>query len=277
MKVTGLNKKVALVTGASSGLGKHFAKSLLLEGITVYAAARRVEQMDDLKKLGAIPLKMDITKEEDVMAAVKTIQMQSSGVDILINNAGFGMYGAMEDTTIEDARYQFEVNLFGTARLTQLLLPSMRAKRAGKIINISSMGGKVYTPLGSWYHATKHALEGWSDCLRIELSQFNINVVVIEPGAIKTEFANVMVEPMLERSGSGPYANIANSLAKVTNDSMNGGASDPQVITNLILKAIRARKPKTRYVAGQYAKPMMFIRKWFGDRVYDKMIMSTFN
>lgn len=277
MNTSSSSKKVALVTGASSGMGKHFAKALLLEGITVYAAARRVEQMNDLKSLGAIPLKMDITKEEDVLAAVNTIQMQSGGVDILLNNAGFGMYGAMEDTAIEDARYQFEVNLFGTARLTQLLLPSMRDKRAGKIINISSMGGKVYTPLGSWYHATKHALEGWSDSLRIELQQFNIDVVVIEPGAIKTEFADVMVEPMLKRSGSGPYANIANSLAKATKDSMKGGASDPQVITNLVLKAIRARKPKTRYVGGQYAKPMMFIRKWFGDRVYDKMVMSTFN
>ena len=110
----------------------------------------------------------------------------------------------MEDTAIEDARYQFEVNLFGTARLTQLLLPSIRDKRAGNIINISSMGGKVYTPLGSWYHATKHALEAWSDSLCIELSEFNIDVVVVEPWAIKTEFANVMVEPMLERSGSGP-------------------------------------------------------------------------
>ncbi len=277
MNTSSLSKKVALVTGASSGLGKHFAKALILEGITVYAAARRVEQMDDLKSLGAIPLKMDITNEEDVLAAVNTIQMQSGGVDILINNAGFGMYGAMEDTTIEDARYQFEVNLFGAARLTQLLLPSMRDKRAGKIINISSMGGKVYTPLGSWYHATKHALEGWSDSLRIELKQFNIDVVVIEPGVIKTEFANVMVEPMLKRSGFGPYANIANSLAKATRDAIKGGASDPQVITNLVLKAIRARKPNTRYVGGQFAKPMMFIRKWFGDKIYDKMVMSTFN
>lgn len=132
---------------------------------------------------------------------------------MLVNNAGFGCYGAVEDTPINDARYQFEVNLFGLARLTQLLLPKMREKGAGKIINMSSMGGKMYTPLGAWYHASKHALEGWSDCLRLELAQFGIDVVIIEPGAIKTEFGDVMAAPMLERSGSGAYSAIAQKMA----------------------------------------------------------------
>ena len=270
------DKKVALVTGASSGMGKDFAKALLLEGMTVYTAARRVEQMDDLKELGALPLQMDITKEEDVQAAVTTIEKGHGGVDVLINNAGFGMYGAMEDTSIEDARYQFEVNVFGMARLTQLLLPSMRKKKSGKIINISSMGGKIYTPLGSWYHAAKHAVEGWSDCLRLELKNFNIDVVVIEPGIIKTEFGTVLLDPMLKRSGRGPYSKMANAVANATRDSSKKGqSSDPQVITDLIIKAVRASKPKTRYAAGKFAKPMMFIRKWFGDRVFDKMVLST--
>lgn len=267
------NKTVALVTGASSGMGKAFAKALLAEGMIVYAAARRVEQMADL---GAVPLKMDITREDEVQAAAQRIEQEHGGVDVLINNAGFGMYGAMEDTSMDDARYQFEVNLFGMARLTQLLLPSMREKRAGKIINISSMGGKIYTPLGSWYHATKHAVEGWSDCLRLELSPFHIDVVIIEPGVIGTEFGDVVMGPMLKRSGSGPYSKMANAAAAATKASYEpGGTSNPSVIVRLILRAVRARKPKTRYSGGRYAKLMMFVRKWFGDRVFDRIILNT--
>ena len=184
--------KTVLITGASSGIGKDTAKTLIAQGYTVYVAARRLEKMAELETLGAIAIKMDITNDNDIKNVVNRINANHGGVDILINNAGFGMYGAMEDTSIDDARYQFEVNLFGLARLTQLVLPYMRAQRSGTIVNVSSMGGKVYTPLGSWYHATKHALEGWSDCLRLELAAFNINVVVIQPGAIQTEFGDVM-------------------------------------------------------------------------------------
>jgi short-subunit dehydrogenase len=269
------NKRVALVTGESSGLGKAFANALLTEGLNVYAAARRVEQMTELANRGAIPIKMDITREDDVVAAVERIESEQGGIDVLINNAGFGLFGAMEDTTIEDARYQFEVNLFGLARLTQLVLPSMRKKRAGKIINISSMGGKIYTPLGSWYHASKHAVEGWSDCLRLELSPFNIEVVVIEPGVIATEFGDVMTAPMLRRSGSGPYSTMADAVAAGVKAFETRGASPPQVIVDLVLECVRARKPKTRYAGGKYAKPMMFIRKWFGDRVFDRIVLAA--
>lgn len=272
------NQSVVLITGASSGMGKDFAKALLAQGYIVYTAARRVEQMADLQALGAKPIKMDITDSQEVTAAVTKINAETKGVDILINNAGFGLYGAMEDTAIDDARYQFEVNLFGLAHLTQLVLPHMREQRAGKIINISSMGGKIYTPLGSWYHATKHALEGWSDCLRLELKQFNINVVIIEPGVINTEFGDVLMDPMLQRSGNGPYGQLANSVAKATKESYaQGGGSDPKVITNLVVKAVQARKPKTRYVAGKYAKPMMFIRKYFGDNTFDNIVLATVN
>ena len=267
--------KVVLVTGASSGMGKEFARALLERGYIVYAAARRIDQMHDLAKAGALTLKMDITQEADVQSAVSTIIKNHGGVDVLINNAGFGLYGAMEDIPLDAARYQFEVNLFGMARLTQLLLPSMRAKKSGKIINLSSMGGKVYFPMGSWYHATKHAVEGWSDCLRIELSPFNIDVVIIEPGVIATEFGDVIMEPLVQRSGNGAYAPMANSFAKAMTDSYkNNSASPPDVIVKLVLEAITTSKPKTRYVAGKFAKPMMFIRKWLGDRTYDKTVLS---
>jgi NAD(P)-dependent dehydrogenase (short-subunit alcohol dehydrogenase family) len=268
--------KVALVTGASSGMGKETAKRLLQEGLVVYVAARRLDQMEDLRSLGAVPLKMDITVEEDVVAAITQIQSAHGGLDVLVNNAGFGMYGSMEESTIEDARYQFEVNLFGMARLTQLALPAMRKKGAGTIINISSMGGKIYTPLGSWYHATKHAVEGWSDCLRIELAPFGIQVVIIEPGAIATEWGNVLLEPMLKRSGHGPYQALAQAMAKAMRSSYAkaGSASPPSVVADAILQAVRARRPKTRYVMGKLAKPLMFVRKYFGDRFFDMLIMS---
>lgn len=269
------SQKVVLVTGASSGMGKEFARALLESGYIVYAAARRIDQMQDLAKAGALTLKMDITQEADVQSAVSTIIKNHGGVDVLINNAGFGLYGAMEDIPLDAARYQFEVNLFGMARLTQLLLPSMRAKRSGKIINLSSMGGKVYFPMGSWYHATKHAVEGWSDCLRIELAPFNIDVVIIEPGVIATEFGDVVMQPLVQRSGKGAYAPMANSFAKAMTESYkNNGASPPDVIVKLVLEAITTTKPKTRYVAGKFAKPMMFIRKWLGDRTYDKAVLS---
>ncbi len=267
---------IALVTGASSGMGKDTARRLLQLGYTVYVAARRVEQMQDLQAAGAIALKMDITRDEDIVAAVEQITRSHGGVDVLVNNAGFGLFGAVEDMPLEDARYQFEVNLFGMARLTQLLLPAMRAKGAGKIINLSSMGGRIYTPLGAWYHATKHAVEGWSDCLRLELAAFGIAVVVIEPGVIATEFGEVMLEPLLKRSGSGPYRALAQAVARATRESYDKpeSLSPPSVVVDAIAKAVQARRPATRYVAGKFARPLMFVRKWFGDRAYDRLILS---
>ena len=268
-------QKIALVTGGSSGMGKDFAKALLKAGMVVYTAARRIEKMDELKQLGAVPLKMDITKTKDIQMVVDSIIKKHGRIDVLINNAGFGMFGSVEESSIENARYQFEVNLFGLARLSQLIIPHMRAQKSGKIINISSMGGKMYSPLGAWYHATKHALEGWSDCLRLELASFGIDVVIIQPGAIDTEFSDVMVKPMLEVSGTGAYAWIANEIAKLSNAATaKGMRSEVGVITDLVMQAVHARKPRTRYVGGKYAKPVMFMRKWFSDRKFDKIVMG---
>lgn len=266
---------VALITGASSGIGKETAKQLLRDGLVVYAAARRVERMKDLKELGAIVLEMDVTKEEELIRGINQIKEQHGGVDVLVNNAGYGMYGAVEDTTIDDARIQFEVNLFGLARLTQLVLPYMRAQRAGKIINISSMGGKIYTPLGAWYHATKHALEGWSDCLRLELAPLGIDVIIIEPGMIVTEFGDVMISQVMARSGKSAYSGLAKKLEKATLDAyQKGQGSPPSVIANLISKAIKSRSPKTRYAAGYLSKPLIFLRKVLSDRLFDKLILN---
>jgi len=269
-------KKVILLTGASSGIGKETAKKLISEEHTVYVAARRVAKMDDLVKLGAVSIEMDITKEEDIQKAVKKVLDDQGRIDVLVNNAGYAIYGAMEDTTMEDARRQFEVNLFGLARITQLVLPAMREQKSGTIINMSSMGGKMYIPFGSWYHGTKHALEGWSDCLRTELKDFGIKVVIIEPGGIKTEFDDVMLDPMIERSGNGPYAELTKKVVQGVKDTYHSDkASHPSVIANCISKAVNSKNPKTRYRAGYMAKPAVFIRTFLGDRVWDWMLSKA--
>lgn len=268
-------KKTALVTGASSGMGKAIAKRLISDDYRVYVAARQVEKMDDLARMGATPLRMDISNDDEIRAAVETILAQAGGVDVLVNNAGFGLYGPVEDIGIDEARYQFEVNVFGPARLTQLLLPAMRKKGAGTIVNITSMGGKIYTLLGAWYHATKHALEGWSDSLRLELAPFRIRVVVIEPGLIETGFGGVVADGLLKRSGEGPYGKVTQAVAKSTREAYgHGRGTDPVVIADIVSKAVAARRPRTRYVAGKYAKPMILIRNWLGDRIFDRVIMS---
>lgn len=267
-------KKVILVTGASSGIGKAAAERLIKDGHTVYVAARRIQLMDDLKALGALPLAMDITSESEVQAVMQTIASAHNGLDVLINNAGFAIYGAVEDVSIEEAKRQFDVNIFGLARITQLALPYMRERRSGTIINISSMGGKIYTPLGAWYHATKHALEGWSDCLRLELAPFGIKVVIIEPGIIKTGFDDVMLAPMLEKSGSGAYATMAKKVAEGTEKAYSRQSAGPEIIARTISKAVASNHPKTRYAAGPMAKISISTRKWLSDKMFDKMIMQ---
>ena len=268
-------KQTALVTGASSGMGREIARRLIKDGFQVYVAARHLDKMDDLVKLGASSLQMDISKEAEIEAAVDTILREANGVDVLVNNAGFGLYGPVEDVSIDEARYQFEVNLFGAARLTQLLLPKMREKRSGTIVNISSMGGKIYTLLGAWYHATKHAIEGWSDCLRLELAPFGIKVVIVEPGLIETAFGDVVANGLLKRSGAGAYARLTQAVAKSTRDAYGQGrGTDPSVIASVVSKALRQSRPRTRYAAGKYAQPMIRMRAWLGDRLFDRLIIS---
>ncbi len=268
-------KKTALVTGASSGMGKSIAQHLIRDGYQVYAAARSVEKMADLAALGAQPLRIDVSKDEDIVAGVNTILAQTGGVDVLVNNAGFGLYGPVEEIPLAEARYQFEVNLFGAARLTQLLLPAMRDRKFGTIVNVTSMGGKIYTVLGAWYHATKHALEGWSDSLRLEVEPFGIRVVIIEPGLIETGFGAAGQHGIAERSKGGPYEKLANGVVNAMQTSYgHNRGTNPDVIADTVSKAVASAHPRTRYVVGAYAKPMIFIRKWFGDRIFDRIIKS---
>ncbi len=270
-------KKVILVTGASSGMGKATAKLLIEQGYIVYCGARRVEKMSDLKELGGHVYELDVTDQKSIDKLAAEIIKKQGRLDVLINNAGYGLYGAVEDIELDDARRQFEVNIFGLAAVTKAFLPLMRKQKSGKIINISSMGGKVYTPMGAWYHATKHALEGWSDCLRLELKPFGIDVVIVEPGVIKTEFGNIAGEPILKNSGEGAYKKMAKNMAKSMNNSYrpDGLGSPVSLISNTIAKIIKKDRPKTRYVAGYLARPLMFVRKWFGDYIYDTIVTNS--
>lgn len=270
-----MSKKVILITGASSGMGKETAKALIQEGHTVYTVARRIDQMQDLKSLGGHPIKMDVTKESDIQNVVDSIIHKEGKIDVLWNNAGYGLYGAVEDVPVDEARKQFEVNLFGLAALTQKVVPYMRIAKSGKIINTSSMGGKMYTPMGAWYHASKHAVEGFSDCLRLELKEFNIDVVVLEPGIIVTEFGDVMLQNISKFSGKGAYASLTNNLVTATQKMYDSGqGSKTTVISNTVNKIVNAKTPKTRYRVGLWAKPMVWMRIYLGDKLFDKIVMS---
>ena len=268
-------KKVALITGASSGIGESAALLLKEHGFIVYGAARRLDKMNNLKSKGISTIELDITNEDSIVNCVNTILEKEGSLDVLVNNAGYGSYGAIEDVPMEEARQQFEVNIFGLARLTQLVLPKMRENGFGKIVNISSMGGKIFTPFGGWYHATKHALEGWSDSLRIETKPFGIDVVIVEPGGIKTPWGQIAADNLKKTSGKGAYAEQANKAAEGTLKMYSSNRlTKPEVIGKVILKAVTSRKPKRRYVKGFGAKPALFIRKWFGDGVFEWMLRS---
>jgi NAD(P)-dependent dehydrogenase (short-subunit alcohol dehydrogenase family) len=265
-----VSTKVALVTGGSSGIGEATALKLQELGYTTYAAARRVQRMEHLTRSGIRPLAMDVTDDASMQSGVNQILAEAGRIDVLVNNAGYGSYGALEDVPLSEARYQFEVNVFGAARLTQLVLPHMREQRSGTIINITSMGGKIYTPLGAWYHATKFALEALSDCLRLEVEPFGIDVVVIEPGGINTEWGGIAADKLRTVSASSPYADQASAMAEsLTSETNRRRQSPPTVIATTIARAVTARRPKTRYAVGYGARPMIFMHEVLPDRWFD--------
>ncbi len=266
-------KQVVFITGASSGIGKVMAQYLAQQSFTVYAAARRVERMQDLTHQGINILSMDVTDENSMVAGIQHIIDKEGRIDVLVNNAGFGSYGAVEDVPLEDARYQLEVNVMGAARLIQLVLPHMREQRSGKIINISSIGGKISMPLGAWYHASKFALEAISDALRNEVRPFGIDVVVIEPGGIQSEWSGIAVGNGLKNSSQGAYKQMATKFADA-HSKFATRLSDPLIIAKLVWKAIIAPKPKTRYAAGFMAGPLLTLKKVLSDRMLDRILSS---
>jgi NAD(P)-dependent dehydrogenase (short-subunit alcohol dehydrogenase family) len=272
-----MTSPVALVTGGSSGIGESTARALLAKGFVVHAVARRVDRMAALAELGVHTHPMDVTDDASMVAGIERIIDEQGRIDVLVNNAGYGSYGAVEDVPIDEARRQFEVNVFGLARLVQLVTPHMRAQGSGRIINISSIGGKFYEPFGAWYHATKFAVEGFSDSLRMELRPFGVQVVLIEPGPIRTEWNEIARDSLLERSGDGPYA----SYARHAHDVMErfdepSRASTPEEVADKIVKAALAKRPAARYPVGRGARVITTSRDLLPDRVFDEVVSRTY-
>lgn len=266
-------KKVILVTGASSGMGEELVKTLLKDGHILYGGARRIDKMNVIKKAGANVLNLDVTDDDSMVNCINAVIKNEGRIDVLINNAGFGLNAAIEDVSMSDARYQFEVNVFGMARMIQLILPYMREQGSGKIINISSVAGKVSSPMAGWYHASKHAVEALSDSLRMEVAQFGIDVIIIEPGSVKSEWGTIARDNTIKISGNGSYKEMTKTYVEMVNSS-GSQASEPAVISKLVKKAIDAKRPKTRYVGGHMAVPILILQRLLSDRAYDALILS---
>lgn len=269
------SKQVVIVTGASAGIGKSVVRKFLKLGCVVYALARRVEAMQDLKNEGAQIHRVDLTDPENISSFVQGLLKEEGRVDILVNNAGYGSYGAVEEVPMKEARAQIDVNVFAPALLIQEVLPTMRKQKFGKIVNVSSIGGKFATPMGGWYHASKFALEGLSDALRQEVRPFGVDVIVIEPGGIKTEWGEIASQNGMKVSGSGPYKNFAEGFNTMVKGS-HSMAADPQIISNLIERAVTARRPKARYVAPFHGKVFLFLRWLLNDRAMDFLFAKMF-
>jgi NAD(P)-dependent dehydrogenase (short-subunit alcohol dehydrogenase family) len=266
-------KRVALVTGASAGIGKSIVRRLLADGWIVFGGARRVEQMADIKAQGAKVLSLDVTDEASMKAAVDALLGAEGRIDALVNNAGYGSYGALEDVPLAEARRQFEVNVFGLVRLTQLVLPAMRATRSGTIVNVSSMGGRIWMPIGGWYHATKHALEVLSDVLRVETRPFGVRVVVVQPGAIESEWAGIAADNLERTARGSAYSELIGPMASVLRN--YGTAASPAVIADVVSRALHARSPRRRYAAPVDGKAFLFLRWLLPDAAWEWLIAAT--
>ncbi|MDR6804600.1 NAD(P)-dependent dehydrogenase (short-subunit alcohol dehydrogenase family) [Dyadobacter sp. BE34] len=264
------DKKVVIVTGSASGIGKATCERLLKEGYIVYGGDIELEKNQYLDKTGGHSLILDVTKDDQVKAAVDRVIKEQGKIDILFNNAGFGVMGTNEETTMEDAQKVMDVNFYGYVRMIKAVLPQMRAQKSGRIINTTSMGGKIYFPLAGIYHASKHALEGWLDVLRLEVKEFGIKVVIIEPGFINTNFYNVSGDYGKKYGANTAYGHIFEPIAKAPLPKM----SEPDVIAKVVAKAITKRNPKTRYVKGKSAKMLIWMRNTLGDKMYDRIVMS---
>ena len=265
-------KKVILVTGASSGIGFDAAVALAKQGHRVYAAARRVERMEPLKAFGVVPLQMDVTDDASMEAGVRTVLEAEGRIDALVNNAGYGYFGAIENVPLEEARRQLEVNVFGLARLCQLVLPSMRAQGSGRIVNISSVAGKAVLYFGGWYHVSKFSVEALSDALRMELKPFGIDVSMIEPGGIKTNWGIIAADHLAESSKDTPYEaeglRESETMRKAYSMRL---LSNPSVVTRAISKAVNSRHPRARYRVGFGAGTLLFLHAILPTRWWDAL------
>ena len=275
-----MDRKVILITGGSSGIGHEAARQLARIGHRVYAAARRTERMEDLREEGVVPIHMDVTSSEEIGRVVEEIIAAEGRIDALVNNAGFGWFGPIENVEIEDARQQMEVNLFGLAELCRKVLPIMREQGGGRIVNISSIAGKMVLYFGGWYHVSKYAVEAFSDALRIEGAPFNIKVSIIEPGAILTEWGGIAARHLEESAGGSAYEADAMGEAALLRKAYSMKVlPGPEVVAKKIVRAVERKRPRARYRCGMGARILPAIHavlpaKWW-DAIMRKSVKAA--
>jgi NAD(P)-dependent dehydrogenase (short-subunit alcohol dehydrogenase family) len=272
--------KSVLITGCSTGIGRATAEHLATRGWNVYATARKLDSIADLASRGCKTLALDVCDETSMRTAVTTVERAEGAIGVLINNAGYGLEGAFEEVPMDNIRRQFETNVFGLIAMTKLVLPAMRRQRWGRVVNLSSMGGKLTFPGGAYYHATKHAVEALSDALRFEVKGFGIDVIVIEPGPIKTAFGDTAVGSIAMPQNS-PYAAFNAVLEKQIREAYEGGpmarfAAPPIAVAEVIEKAISATSPRTRYKVTVAARVLMGLRRILPDRAFDAFLRTQF-
>ena len=273
--------RAVLITGCSTGIGRATAEHLAAKGRPVYASARKVEAIKDLEDKGCRTIALDVTDEESMRYAVESIEKVEGAVGALVNNAGYSQSGAVESVKLDDVRAQFETNVFGLIRMSQLVLPGMRRQGEGRIVNVGSMGGRLTFPGGGIYHATKYAVEAISDAMRFEVKGFGVDVVLIEPGLIKTEFASAAVGALHEGTvDEGPYGEFNQAVGAATAGVYEGPAArlggGPETVAKAIEKAITARRPRTRMLVTPSARLMVGQRKLMTDRMWDRVMSSQF-
>ncbi|MGN0729656.1 oxidoreductase [Treponema sp.] len=268
--------KVALITGASSGIGLECTMNLLKKGFTVYALARRTELLKEAESKGARVLYMDLTDSSSVKKCISTVLEEQGRIDVLVNNAGFGLGGSLEDIPIEEAKKQFEVNVFALMYITQLVLPAMRSQKSGRIINVASIGGHFSLPFGGWYHASKYSVEALSDALRMEVKDFGIKVVIIEPGMIQTDWGIIHGQNILKFSNNSCYAEKSAKAAAYYKKEYGDPTklSPPKVISHAIVKSILTAHPKHRYRTGKYARLIIFLKKHLPECLFDFLTLK---
>ncbi len=268
-----------LITGCSTGIGRATAERLADEGYNVHATARRPESIEDLAGRGMKTHAVDVTDEASMEAAVAEVE-KDGPIGALVNNAGYSQSGAIESIPMSSVRRQFETNVFGLIRMCQLVLPGMRGAGSGRIVNMSSMGGKLVFPGGGIYHATKHSVEALSDALRFEVREFGVHVVIIEPGLIVTDFGETAAGSLADVEEHGPYAGFNAEVARVTANAYTGPmarfGAGPDAVAKRISKALSASRPNTRYKVTPSAKLMMGMRRLMTDRMWDRMVRSQY-
>lgn len=268
-----------LITGCSSGIGKATAARLARAGHTVYATARQLETLTDLERAGCRVLALDVTDESSMTAAVGEVEQAHGHVGALVNNAGYGEYGPIEEVALDRVRRQFETNVFGLARLCQLVLPGMRAAGSGRIVNMSSMGGRLTFPASGYYHASKYAVEAISDALRFEVRPFGVHVIVIEPGLIRTSFGDTATQTLGQSSQPGsPYARLSQAMGQgiASTYASKLMAVSPKWVAAAVERALTSARPRARYVVTPGARALITLRRLLPDRAFDALLRVQF-